>query len=120
MRVLIKDEEIKERWKSYFEKVLNENNLANLRMEECDNLEITNGHKFFRRFSMLEVKNALSKIKNERAQGSYAIPIEAWKGLGGIGIMWLTKLFNKIVATKRISDDWRKSILIPIYKIKKI
>ena len=32
--------------------------------------------------------------------------------------MWLTKLFNKIVTTKRISDAWRKSILIPIYKNK--
>ena len=117
-RVLIKDEEIKERWKSYFEKLLNENNLANLTIEECDNLGITNEHKFFRRFSMLEIKNALSKMKNAKALGPDAIPIEVWKGLGEIGIMWLTKLFNKIVATKRMPDAWRKSILIPIYKNK--
>ena len=69
---------------------------------------------------MLEIKNALSKIKNTKALGPDAIPIEVWKGLGEIRIMWLTKLFNKIVATKRMSDDWRKSILIPIYKKKKI
>ena len=79
-RVLIKDEEIKERWKSYFEKLLNGNNLANLRIEECDNLGITNEHKFFHRFSILEIKNALSKMKNAKALGPDAIPIEVWKG----------------------------------------
>ena len=110
---------MKERWKSYFEKLLNENNLANLRVEEFDNLRITNEHKFFHRFSMLEVKNALNKMKNEKALELDAIPIEVWKDLEEFGVMWLTKLFNKIVVTKRIPDDWRKSILIPIYKNKK-
>ena len=67
---------------------------------------------------MLEVKNASSKIKNTKALGPDAIPIKVWKGLGEFGIMWLIKLFNKIVATKRMPDDWKKSILIPIYKNK--
>ena len=67
---------------------------------------------------MLEIKNALSKIKNAKALRPDAIPIEVWKGLEKIGAMWLTKLFNNIVATKRMLDDWRKSILVPIYKNK--
>ena len=104
--------------KIYFENLLNKNNLANLRVEKCDNLGITNEHKFFYRFSMLEIKNALSKIKNTKALGPDMILIEVWKSLVEIRIMWLTKLFNKIVATKRMLDDWRKSILIPIYKNK--
>ena len=54
---------------------------------------------------MLEIKNALSKIKNAKALEPYAVPIEVWKGLGEIRIMWLTKLFNKIIATKRISNN---------------
>ena len=29
---------------------------------------------------------------------------------------WLTKLLNKIIVTKKMSDEWGKSILVPIYK----
>ena len=31
---------------------------------------------------------------------------------------WLTKFFNKIIVTKKMLEEWRKSILVPIYKIK--
>ena len=57
-------------------------------------------------------------MKNTKALKSNMISIEVWKGLGEIVIMWLTKLFNKIVEPKRMPDDRRKSILIPIYKNK--
>ena len=67
---------------------------------------------------MLEVKNTLSKIKNAKTLGLDTIPIKVLKGVGKTGVMWLTKQFNKIVATKRMPNDWRKSILIPIYKNK--
>ena len=32
--------------------------------------------------------------------------------------MWLTKLFNEIIRTKRMLDKWRRSTLTPIYKNK--
>ena len=46
------------------------------------------------------------------------IPIEIWKCLGGKGIIWLTKLFNEILKSKKMPDEWRRSTLIPIYKNK--
>ena len=45
-------------------------------------------------------------------------PIEVWKSLGGIKMIWLTKLFNKSILTKMMPNEWRKSILVPIYKNK--
>ena len=39
--------------------------------------------------------------------------------MGDVGISWLTKFFNKIILTKKMPDEWRKSILIPIYKNKR-
>ena len=38
-------------------------------------------------------------------------PIEAWKALGDIGVTFLTKLFNQILETEEIPEEWRKSIL---------
>ena len=38
------------------------------------------------------------------------------KASGGIGSMWMTDLINNIITEGCISDDWRKSILVPVYK----
>ena len=57
-------------------------------------------------------------MKNGRAVGPDNIPIEVWKGLGEKGINWLTKLFNEILRSKKMPDEWRKSTLVPIYKNK--
>ena len=32
---------------------------------------------------------------------------------------WFTKFFNKIILTKKMSNEWRKSILVPLYKNKR-
>ena len=61
---------------------------------------------------------ALKKMKLGRALGPDDIPIEVWKCLGDVGVSWLTKIFNKIIVTKKMQDEWRKSILVHIYKDK--
>lgn len=38
------------------------------------------------------------------------IPIEAWKCLGVIGWVWLTRLLNKILRTKIMPNEWRKRV----------
>jgi hypothetical protein len=43
-----------------------------------------------------EVKEALKMMKGGKAMGSDCIPIEVWKCLRDIAIIWLTKLFNHI------------------------
>jgi hypothetical protein len=52
-----------------------------------------------------------------KAIGPDGIPIEVWKCLGDIAIVWLTKLFNHIFRSNKVSDEWR-SILVPILKNK--
>ena len=49
--------------------------------------------------------------------GPDCIPIEVWKGLGDIAIVWLTKLFNLIFRANKM-PEWRRSILVPIFKNK--
>jgi len=57
-------------------------------------------------------------MSSGKAVGPDNIPIEVWKSLGDKGIAWLTNLFNEIMRRKKMSDEWRRSILIPIYKNK--
>ena len=74
---------------------------------------------FFRRIRASEVIFALKKMKSGRVLGRDDIPIEACKCLGDVGVSWLMKFFNKIIVTKKMPDDWRKNILVPIlHKLK--
>ena len=38
--------------------------------------------------------------------------------MGKMGIEFLTRLFNRLLMNERIPEEWRKSVLIPIYKNK--
>ena len=44
--------------------------------------------------------------------------VVSFKILGEAGLHWLTKVFNKIIVTRKIPKEWRRSILVPIYKNK--
>ena len=61
---------------------------------------------------------AFKKMKSNKASGPDDIPIEAWKYLGKKGVAWLIRLFSKILLTRNMLDEWRKSILLPIHKNK--
>jgi hypothetical protein len=72
---------------------------------------------FIRKIQELEVKEALKRMKGGKAMGPDGILIEVWKYLRDIAIVWLTKLFNHIFRSNRMSDEWR-STLVPIFKNK--
>ena len=116
--VLVKDEEIRDRWKSYFEKLLNEKHEGGFGEEEVGVPGMNMEYEFYRRIQKSEVVKALRRMKPGRALGPDGIPIEVWKSLGDLGVTWLTKLFNKIVMTRKMPDEWRRSTLVPIYKNK--
>ena len=93
-QLLVKDEEIKHRWREYFDKLFNGENESST-IELNDSFDETS-MRFVRRIQESEVKEALKRMKGGKAMGHDCIPIEVWKGLGDIAIVWLTKLFNLI------------------------
>ena len=60
----------------------------------------------------------MKKRTNSKEVGPDNILIEVWKKLGEKGIRWFTKLFNEIMRSKKMPEEWRKSTLIPIFKNK--
>jgi hypothetical protein len=74
--------------------------------------------QFVRRIQEYEVKDALKRMKGGKAMDQDGIPIEVWRTLGDIAIVWLTKLFNLIFRSNKMPDEWRRSILVPIFKNK--
>jgi hypothetical protein len=61
-----------------------------------------------------------SPEKDERGKvmGSDGIPIKVWRCLRDIALVWLTKMFNNIFRSNKMPEEWRRSILVPIYKNK--
>ena len=44
--------------------------------------------------------------------------VEAWKCLGESALKFLTKLYNRTMESERMPEEWRDSMLIPIFKNK--
>jgi hypothetical protein len=82
-----------------------------------DSVDDTN-RRFVRRIQEFEVKKTLKKMKIGKALETDDILIEVWRCLEDIAIVWLIKLFNIIFRANKMPDEWRRSILVPIFKNK--
>jgi hypothetical protein len=63
-------------------------------------------------------REALKMMKGGKAMDSDGILIEVWRCLGARAIVWLTKLFNLIFRSNKIPEEWRRTILVLIFKNK--
>jgi hypothetical protein len=89
-RLLTKDEDIKNRWRECFNKLFNEDSGSS--SIELDISSDDLNSQFVRRIQESEVKDALKRMKGGKAMGPDGIPIEVWRSLGDVAIVWLTKL----------------------------
>ena len=104
-------EAVLKRWKKYLEKLLNEENDREPRTEEA---EVVNEE--VNCVSRKEVKNVVRRMKKGKAVGQNELPVEVWKCMGEMRIKFLTRLFNRLLVGERMPEEWRKSVLILIYK----
>ena len=108
--VMVNSEAVLKRWMEYFEKLMNEENNRDPRTEEAevDNEEVNC-------VSRDEVKNALRRMKKDKAVGPNELPVEVWKCMGKMGIEFLIRLFNRLLIGERMPEEWKRSVLIPTY-----
>ena len=99
----MKDTNIKEKWKEYFDKLFNGNYVQDIGDMNIPSEDLN--HDFMRRIRPCEVKEALRRMKTRKVVGSDAIPIKVWKCHGEFGVKWLTKLFNKIWQGNKMPDE---------------
>ena len=107
--VMVNSEAVLKRWQEYFEKLMKEENNRDPRTEEA---EVVNNEV---NCVSREVKNALRRMKKGKAVGPDELPVEDWNCMGKMGIKFLTRLFNRLFMGERMPEEWRRSVLIPIY-----
>jgi hypothetical protein len=88
--LLTKDEDIKNRWREYFDKLFNEDSGSS--SIELDISSDDLNRQFVRMIQESEVKDALKRMKGGKTMSPDEIPIEVSRTLGDITIVWLTKL----------------------------
>ncbi|KAK3546774.1 hypothetical protein QTP86_001526 [Hemibagrus guttatus] len=111
-RVLTSEESVQRRWKEYFEELMNEENEREKRVEGVNSVE-----QEVDKIRKDEVRKALKRMKSGKAFGPDDIPVEVWKCLGEAAVEFLTSLFNRVLESERMPEEWR-SVLVPIFKNK--
>ena len=100
-------------WKEYYMELMNEENERERREIDGErvNLEVESASKE-------EVMENMQRMKNGKAVGPDDIPVEVWNCLGESALKFLTKLYNRTMESERMPEEWRDSVLIPIFKNK--
>lgn len=112
-RILTEIEEIMPRWKEYFQNILEGTEIEDNVMEICNtniNFEENSGIEFE------EVENAVRKLKNGKAPGVDNLKSELLKYMGIEGYRLLHKIIDEAWKAKQVPNDWKTSVIIPIYK----
>ncbi|KAK3571533.1 hypothetical protein QTP86_013162 [Hemibagrus guttatus] len=112
-RVLTSEESVQRRWKEYFEEPMIEENEREKRVEGVNSVE-----QKVDKIRKDEVRKALKGMKSGKAVGPDDIPVEVWKCLGEAAVEFLTSLFNRVLESERMPEEWRRSVLVPIFKNK--
>ncbi|XP_076951585.1 uncharacterized protein LOC143624991 [Bidens hawaiensis] len=117
VRVLIKEQDIKQRCQNYFNSLFNDRQNYQREPENPVAQRQQRNNSYCRGITQGDVRIALRKIGRAKAVGLDNIPIEAWKYLGDEGVQWLTTLFNLIFKNGKMPDQWSSGV-VPLYKNK--
>jgi len=102
----------KEEWRNYFMRLLDgvEVEAATEGTVAEENEKVEEG------IEEEEIKKALKKMKMKKAAGIDGIPMEAWRYAGKELWMELVELIKDIWKEGTLPKDWRKSVVVPLYK----
>jgi len=109
-KVIVDKKGIKDSWKEYMEKLMNEENEWDHRIEAT----VKEGPADC--IMMDEVAAALKKIHRHKASGMSVLVAEMIQSTGDIGTQWILDLCNGIVKEGCIPEDWKSGMVLPIYK----
>lgn len=115
-KVLVEEEEIVNRWKEYFEELLNKEDTEGT--EDEGDIELSNelpqNHESL--ITRKELDIALRKIKPAKAPGVDEVAPEFIKYLGERGRKELLDIMNEAWERGIIPEDWKYGVILPIHK----
>jgi len=105
VKVLYEDIEIKEIWQRFFAKLLNREEIGVACSRGGKGSDRHIDPRVCGHITKDEIKEALKKMANGKAEGPGQISVEVWKCLGEVGLEWLSELFNVILRTAKMPRE---------------
>ena len=62
------------------------------------------------------MKNAIERMKKEKAAGCSGLPIDLIKHLGESGVDMMHETLKRVWEEEQMPEEWKKSEIIPIYR----
>ena len=108
--------DVKQRWKEYFEWLLNVDDGRRAELTESGlgvMNELSNGEL---EIGVEDVRKVVKKLKGGKSPGVDGITSEMLKCGGECLLEWLRRVCNVCVLEEKVPNDWMRAIIVPIYK----
>ncbi|TWW77322.1 hypothetical protein D4764_12G0007120 [Takifugu flavidus] len=108
--LLTSTRDVVDRWKEYFEDLLNPTNTPSSEEVGPGDLEMGSC------ISGAEVAEVVKKLLGGKAPGVDEIRPESLKALDVVGLSWLTRLCNIAWTSGAVPLDWQTGVVVPLFK----
>ena len=115
-RVLAESDEVCERWKEYFDGLLNVNVSGRAEITARPGMNVRVFEKADANVSMKEVLEALCELKCGKACGVDGVKAEYLKCAGYVCAEWMVRLLNVCMSSGRVPSEWKMGCIVPLYK----
>jgi hypothetical protein len=102
---------ILDRWRNYFSQLLNVHG-----DNDVEQTEIHTAEPLVPEPSVFEIEMAIEKLKTYKSPGIDQIPAELIKAGGSKICSEIHKLINSIWNKEKLPEQWKESIVVPVYK----
>ena len=113
----MEEEGIMQRWKEYYEQLLNEEfdwNKDNIGSIDVMNREEASVDE--RLISVAQVRLAIAKAKSGKAAGPSGVAADMLKAAEEARVKWVTDIRNEVVRSGVVPVDWKRSWMVNVYK----
>jgi hypothetical protein len=111
-KIVVEEGELKETWRKYFERLLNEEFDWDRDALEAS-LEVSGP---IEAVTTVEVRAAIRKMKSDRGLGPSGLVADVLKAAGEVGVNWMTDVCNAVMTEGKIPSDWCKSWMVTVSK----
>ena len=113
-QVIVDDEGIRNRWKTYFSDLWQEDTQGQNDNQPDREMQPDDGERVPVTVEVVEI--AISKLKNGKSPGICGISAEMLKAGRTVVVKWLHRIMSLAWDNGQVPEDWRRAEIVPVHK----